>query len=402
MNPLSNEQKSAFHPAGWLKPLLLTAVLALTRQAAAETAGHAHPHAIEEPPAKTIDHSRMDHGSMDHGSMDHGSGDSAREGRDPDAYSNGYRLDSGPYLLEGRQHSHMADSHRFSVLRIDRLERADGRDHTGTAYDAQAWWGGSYDRLWLKAEGEHSSGTLQEARSDTEYTCPMHPEIRSRPRYLPEMRHDARAGDAGLDEGGQSRARRFAPPLLVDAAADGDRHRDRHVRRRVRSDAGCARPWVELAAGDAGRALWAGWPFFVRCAQSIGNRSPNMWTLIGLGWGGLSATASSHGCARAVSGLVPHARPRGGVFRGGSGDHLADAARPGAGAEGALGDLGRDQGAARPGAEDRAPHSRGRHRRGYPADPRPPATGCACVRAKRCRSMAKCSKGARARSTNRC
>ncbi|MCI0433580.1 MAG: copper-translocating P-type ATPase, partial [Gemmatimonadetes bacterium] len=29
--------------------------------------------------------------------------------------------------------------------------------------------------------------------------------------------------------------------------------------------------------------LWAGWPFFVRGVQSITNRSPNMWTLIGLG-----------------------------------------------------------------------------------------------------------------------
>jgi Cu+-exporting ATPase len=29
--------------------------------------------------------------------------------------------------------------------------------------------------------------------------------------------------------------------------------------------------------------LWAGWPFFVRWAQSIRNRSPNMWTLIGTG-----------------------------------------------------------------------------------------------------------------------
>ncbi len=190
MNPLSNEKKSAFHPAGWLKPLLLTAVLALTRQAAAETAGHAHPHAIEEPPAKTIDHSQMDHGSMDHGSMDHGSGDSAREGRDPDAYSNGYRLDSGPYLLEGRQHSHMADSHRFSVLRIDRLERVDGRDHTGTAYDAQAWWGGSYDRLWLKAEGEHSSGTLQEARSELLWSHAVAPFW---DRQL-GLRHDSGAG----------------------------------------------------------------------------------------------------------------------------------------------------------------------------------------------------------------
>ena len=31
--------------------------------------------------------------------------------------------------------------------------------------------------------------------------------------------------------------------------------------------------------------LWAGWPFFVRGAQSVLQRSPNMWTLIGLGTG---------------------------------------------------------------------------------------------------------------------
>ena len=30
-------------------------------------------------------------------------------------------------------------------------------------------------------------------------------------------------------------------------------------------------------------ALWAGWPFYVRGVRSVLNRSPNMWTLIGLG-----------------------------------------------------------------------------------------------------------------------
>src|SRR5690606_41473502 len=47
---------------------------------------------------------------------------------------------------------------------------------------------------------------------------------------------------------------------------------------------GAARPWAELALATP-VVLWSGWPFFVRCAQSIGNRSPNMWTLIGLGVG---------------------------------------------------------------------------------------------------------------------
>ncbi|WP_224079131.1 copper-transporting P-type ATPase [Cupriavidus laharis] len=42
--------------------------------------------------------------------------------------------------------------------------------------------------------------------------------------------------------------------------------------------------WVELALATP-VVLWAGLPFFERCARSFVNRSPNMWTLIGLGTG---------------------------------------------------------------------------------------------------------------------
>src|SRR5690606_9850753 len=42
--------------------------------------------------------------------------------------------------------------------------------------------------------------------------------------------------------------------------------------------------WVELALATP-VVLWAGLPFFQRCVQSFINRSPNMWTLIGIGTG---------------------------------------------------------------------------------------------------------------------
>jgi Cu+-exporting ATPase len=42
--------------------------------------------------------------------------------------------------------------------------------------------------------------------------------------------------------------------------------------------------WVEFALATP-IVVWAGWPFFVRAVQSFVNRSPNMWTLIGLGTG---------------------------------------------------------------------------------------------------------------------
>ena len=42
------------------------------------------------------------------------------------------------------------------------------------------------------------------------------------------------------------------------------------------------RVWIEFALATP-VVLWAGWPFLQRWAQSIANRSPNMWTLIGTG-----------------------------------------------------------------------------------------------------------------------
>jgi Cu+-exporting ATPase len=44
------------------------------------------------------------------------------------------------------------------------------------------------------------------------------------------------------------------------------------------------RSWVEFVLTTPVVA-WAAWPFFVRWAESIANRSPNMWTLIGTGVG---------------------------------------------------------------------------------------------------------------------
>jgi Cu+-exporting ATPase len=59
--------------------------------------------------------------------------------------------------------------------------------------------------------------------------------------------------------------------------------------------------WIELALSTP-VVLWAGWPFFVRGAQSIRNRSPNMWTLISLG---VSAAYGYSVVATVAPGLFP-------------------------------------------------------------------------------------------------
>jgi hypothetical protein len=122
--------------------------------------------------------------------------------------------------------------------------------------------------------------------------------------------------------------------------------------------------WIELVL-SLPVVLWAGWPFFVRGAQSIVHRSPNMWTLISLGTG--SAFVYS-----VVATVAPQVFPASFVSMGHVAVYFEAAAviisltLLGQMLEGrrAVADLGGDQVAARSGAEDGAPHGGRWHRAG--------------------------------------
>jgi len=55
----------------------------------------------------------------------------------------------------------MDDSAAHAMLLLDRLEwsRSDGND--GLSWEGQAWYGGDYDKLWLKFEGDSEGGEQQ-------------------------------------------------------------------------------------------------------------------------------------------------------------------------------------------------------------------------------------------------
>ncbi len=128
--------------------------------------------------------------------------------------------------------------------------------------------------------------TPAEAPSRTRWTCPMHPEIvRDEPGNCPicGMALEPMTVSADDEENPElvDMRRRFrvsavlSVPLLLLA-----------MRELLPGPAGMAvipgLPWIELALATP-VVLWGGWPFFVRFAQSIRNRSLNMFTLIGLG-----------------------------------------------------------------------------------------------------------------------
>ncbi|MCU0503904.1 MAG: copper-transporting ATPase, partial [Anaerolineae bacterium] len=115
----------------------------------------------------------------------------------------------------------------------------------------------------------------------TMYTCPMHPQIRQpQPGNCPICGMALEPELPSLDEGPNPElvdfTRRFWLTLPLTAIVTVLAM----VGHRLQWFAPATQSWIELALA-APVVWWAGWPFFVRWRQSLVNRSPNMWTLIG-------------------------------------------------------------------------------------------------------------------------
>ena len=123
------------------------------------------------------------------------------------------------------------------------------------------------------------------AAAGTIYTCPMHPEIRQdHPGNCPKCGMALEPLLPSLEDDDNPEladfSRRFwwtLPLTIVVTVLAMFGHQ-------LGLFAMATQSWIELVL-SLPVVLWAGWPFFVRGAQSVLNRSPNMWTLIGLGTG---------------------------------------------------------------------------------------------------------------------
>ncbi len=126
------------------------------------------------------------------------------------------------------------------------------------------------------AAGEGQAGA-------TIYTCPMHPEIRrDHPGDCPICGMGLEPVMPTLEDDDNPELRSFTrrfwwtlPFSIVVTTLAMFGHQLGWFDMAVQS-------WIELVL-TLPVVLWAGWPFFVRGAQSVIHRSPNMWTLIGLG-----------------------------------------------------------------------------------------------------------------------
>ena len=132
---------------------------------------------------------------------------------------------------------------------------------------------------------EHAPGAATVPSDGAVYTCPMHPEIRQdHPGNCPKCGMTLESVLPTLDDEKNpelvSFEQRFwwtLPLTVVVTLLAMFGHRLGWFEMAAQS-------WIELVL-SLPVVLWAGWPFFTRGAQSVVQRSPNMWTLIGLGTG---------------------------------------------------------------------------------------------------------------------
>jgi copper resistance protein B len=120
----------------------------------AEGSGHDMKHG--ETSGKVDHMSNMNHGGE---SMSMQGGSAPPDARDPHAYSDGY--DFGPI-----PRPKMGDEDNFGALLVDRLESVSTHNNTFMTYDWQAWYGHTYDRAVVRAEGEILDGKFKDARNE--------------------------------------------------------------------------------------------------------------------------------------------------------------------------------------------------------------------------------------------
>ena len=149
---------------------------------------------------------------------------------------------------------------------------------------------------------EPAASEIAEVVEGAIYTCPMHPEVRQdHPGACPKCGMALEPEMPSLEDGESPELtdfrRRFVwtlPLTIIVTVLAMAGHRLQWFEMATQS-------WIELVL-TLPVVLWAGWPFFERAVQSVVNRSPNMWTLIGLG---TSAAFAYSVVATAVPGVFP-------------------------------------------------------------------------------------------------
>ena len=106
---------------------------------------------------------QMDQPEADHPGMQMPASSAVTASRDPHANADGYTLITGPYAQPQPRQLKLADEHAFWAVLGDRLEYQANSD--SAVFDLQGWYGTTFDRLVVKAEGDITKGQLEQSET---------------------------------------------------------------------------------------------------------------------------------------------------------------------------------------------------------------------------------------------
>ncbi len=154
--------------------------------------------------------------------------------------------------------------------------------------DGRVMEGAGHDSGRITTASAPSKSLSRTDSSQVEYTCAMHPQVRQMgPGNCPICGMTLEPVLASAEAGESPELRDMAKRLWIGTALTlpvfalemgGHLFNIHHLVAQQTSN------WIQLLLGTP-VVLWAGWPFFVRAAASVKNRSLNMFSLIALGTG---------------------------------------------------------------------------------------------------------------------
>ncbi len=133
-------------------------------------AGHGDAHAGHRMSGMAGEPAPSTSGPDDGAAMEMGGmqgGKAPEDARDPHEHAGGQ--DFGPFELK------LGDTHNLASLLAENFEAAGSDGNTTMAYDLQGWYGGNYNRLVVKAEGDLDAGRLEEARTEILWSRAVRP-----------------------------------------------------------------------------------------------------------------------------------------------------------------------------------------------------------------------------------
>jgi copper resistance protein B len=132
----------------------LTLLLSAASSAAAEEPSHA-AHEGHQQPTPSEEHAEHQHTQPEANSQPT---ESEHAHVPPDPPQHPMHEMSNEQMIELMQ---MEDNARFSMLLFDELEWHEKNDEDAVHWDAEAWYGTDYDKLWLRSEGNRVGGDYE-------------------------------------------------------------------------------------------------------------------------------------------------------------------------------------------------------------------------------------------------